>query len=308
MDVDPASDISPLSVFQNPFSNPDWSSLTIAAPTLASCRSMSKVRHYKKRCILLFSKLSRRSSQSKPCTTFHYFAKLPTELRCKIWDLALPSQYILHIYFGYRQIRSGDWHGTWTFGNGLKSISNLAVCQESRAEALRRGYIQIRMNGERRWMNAKEDIMFWNIFPLGILPAGGQPGRNDLYGVPIDPDPAYPSHRPPIKEKLLTDIQNLAISGRLWTDSVEPNWLGNRASMTQIVLHGCNAFCHPSGGSELKFLAPKKDLPFAVEQKRFILRQVEDWRTHGFEGKSEIEFRILDNSRSWCDDRYFCDC
>ncbi|KAI2631021.1 hypothetical protein GGR54DRAFT_635624 [Hypoxylon sp. NC1633] len=74
--------------------------------------------------------------------TFHRFARLPTELRLKIWTCNLPGPRIVEIKCSTEQLytselRQGD-NGAATFTSTSSLPVNLHVCRESRFEALRR--------------------------------------------------------------------------------------------------------------------------------------------------------------------------
>jgi len=77
-----------------------------------------------------------------PASTFHYFARLPTEVRLQIWALLNPSPQIFHI--SYEKILhsprlnslSGtlEYWGTWCILSPKPRLPNLFICQESRHE------------------------------------------------------------------------------------------------------------------------------------------------------------------------------
>ena len=68
---------------------------------------------------------------SEASTTFHLFRKLPPEIRLMIWSLALPKQRVVEIFLSNLSSRQSPLIAK------RHSITMFAVCQESRAVALR---------------------------------------------------------------------------------------------------------------------------------------------------------------------------
>lgn len=60
--------------------------------------------------------------------TFHYFSKLPLQVRCKIWSLNLPGPRLVEIIF---KENDEAWY------TNAPIITNLSTCRESRLEALK---------------------------------------------------------------------------------------------------------------------------------------------------------------------------
>lgn len=110
--------------------------------------------------------------------TFHLFSRLPTEIRLKIWALSRIAPHILHVkyqhddfVYTFKRPYLGSIHNicSWIFENKKDPFTSLAICQESRLEALKSRFFQdyerIHLHGDvtqRAWFNFKTDTYFLN--------------------------------------------------------------------------------------------------------------------------------------------------
>lgn len=103
----------------------------------------------------------------KPIKCFELFNNLPAEIRAQIWSLNLPGPCIVEV-----KLRPGKkvLLGNLSFFQCTKNpqIANLAVCQESRYEALKVFSLafQDRMSPSRLIVNFSTDTVFFNCVRL----------------------------------------------------------------------------------------------------------------------------------------------
>ncbi|KAM0458737.1 hypothetical protein ACHAPV_005726 [Trichoderma viride] len=126
--------------------------MTLQQPTSRRCRGASSPRKARSSPIIRSRIIEKRSSPklvaSKQLDSFHSFAKLPTELRLRIWELSLPSPRLVPIQCGSNNISlpesstpislTSSRHNFTTDGcmSSAPVPVNLHVCTESRLEAL----------------------------------------------------------------------------------------------------------------------------------------------------------------------------
>ncbi|PON24785.1 hypothetical protein TGAM01_v206293 [Trichoderma gamsii] len=125
--------------------------MALQQPTSRRCRGASSPRKIRPSPITKSRAIEKRPSPkpavSKHLNSFHSFAKLPTELRLRIWELSLPSPRLVPIQCGSNGISRPESSPTtlaslrldFTTTGCMSSAPvpvNLHVCTESRLEAL----------------------------------------------------------------------------------------------------------------------------------------------------------------------------
>ncbi|KAL9469106.1 hypothetical protein ACSS6W_010800 [Trichoderma asperelloides] len=163
--------------------------MALQQPALRRCRGASSPRKTRSSPVTRSRLIEKRSCQrlapSKHLDSFHSFAKLPTELRLRIWELSLPSPRLVPIQCGSNSISLPESsHSTPLTSSRQNSMTvgcmssapipvNLHVCAESRLEALQtyrpsfgfaRGPGQILFNPEIdiMYFGPREDFMATN--------------------------------------------------------------------------------------------------------------------------------------------------
>lgn len=117
--------------------------------------------------------------------TFPLFAKLPAEIRLRIWRYNLPEPNALTAMYDESSMRADQSRtATWVFMNKIKyPFVNLQICQESRFEAIRSRHLEsyeslhLCNHSERAWFNRNTDTYFIDtnvegkdrIFPPDLL-------------------------------------------------------------------------------------------------------------------------------------------
>lgn len=126
--------------------------MALQPPTSRRCRGALSPQKTRSSPITKSRAIEKRSSPklaaSKHLDSFHSFAKLPTELRLRIWELSLPSPRLVPIQCGSNSISlpessphislASSRHNFTTAGcmSSAPVPVNLHVCTESRLEAL----------------------------------------------------------------------------------------------------------------------------------------------------------------------------
>jgi len=106
-------------------------------------------------------------------TDFTRFPKLPTELRHKIWKLAIPDPQIIYVNYDTTILTpkpryfNPEPRGTWKVTNGMTSLAIMQVCQEARAESPKvlPTYTRLRLPGNKNeifLINFEIDTIFLN--------------------------------------------------------------------------------------------------------------------------------------------------
>lgn len=162
--------------------------------------------------------------------TFHHFAKLPTEIRLKIWAQNLPQPQTVHLNYNIRDIPKDlynrpDLFGNWQILHGHGAVANSQICQESRAELIRGGYEFVPLASDHTagfWFNYSTDRMFWNTnasWGSGILQdhfAKYRQHRTDPAS--YEKGPVCGPSFLPLGDRFSNKLRHLSISTRLFAE------------------------------------------------------------------------------------------
>lgn len=105
-----------------------------------------------------------------PASTFHHFARLPTEVRLQIWALLNPLPQIFHVSYE-KILHSPRWNslsgtleywGTWCILSPKPRLPNLFICQESRHECRKLSSIVRLLHNDKQgtFFNFATDTLF----------------------------------------------------------------------------------------------------------------------------------------------------